>query len=61
MSQIPWHDLAGFAALWILGYVCYQMGRRFEEDKWVRLLIGFAQDIDQRNKQERDRYERIPR
>lgn len=55
------HDLFGFVALWLLGYVCYRMGRRYEEDKWVTILIGFARDIDRRNADHREAVERLPR
>ena len=47
MNVIPWHELFGFVALWSLGFACYLMGRVFEEDKWIRILIGHAQTINQ--------------
>jgi hypothetical protein len=59
--MIPWHELFGFVVLWILGYACYQMGRCFEEDKWVRHLIGFAEELDRLNAEHHDDLERLPR
>jgi hypothetical protein len=50
---IPWHTLFGFVVLWSLGFACYLMGRIFEQDKWVRILIGHAKDIDRRSNEHR--------
>jgi hypothetical protein len=55
------HDLFGFIALWCLGYLCYWMGRRYEEDRWIKRLIGFAQELDEKAQEHRDQVERLPR
>lgn len=59
--MIPWHELFGFAVLWLVGYLCYLMGRRFEEDRWVRMLVGHAKELERIREDHRDEVESLPR
>lgn len=51
-SSIPWGELLGFAALWLIGWLCYELGRITERRRITDVLLGLAmehrEDVERR-------------